>query len=196
MKTNDMKSAFIFGSEDSLISTRDYIENSLGVLTRIWAIDLERLPKRFVPNAKGILLVSFENYENVLLEGQKFILEEQIDSTYWLDHYNEQGDIGYMRMAYALLGKREGDSMWCETKKLPKDILEYLKLMSKYLKTEVQQLYNMRDNALLIQSKSLAYDEQTELLNEFIKQEGVGPFEKIKKMTFTGKLLTDKTYPL
>ena len=186
MNKINFKSAFIFGSNSSSVLTRDFIEKKLNVSPiKVWSYC-----------GRDVLDVPTERYEEVILEGQKFALENKLESTSWIDHYKELGSVGYIKLAYAFLGERQGDFIWCIKDYMPKDVLEYLKAMSKYLKTEVHQEYNQSDNALLIQPKSLNYDEQFELINEYIAKEGNGPFVKIKQMTFTGKLLNDKTYPI
>lgn len=186
MSRIDLKSTFIFGSNKSFTLTKGFIQKDMGISQiKLWSYC-----------GRDVLDVPKENYEQVLLEGQKFAIKNKLESTSWLDHYNEPGTVGYMKMAYAFLGERQGDCMWCIKDNLPKDILEYLRAMSNYLKTEVHQAYNVADNALLIQPKSLDYAEQFELLNEFTQKEGVSPFSEIKQMTFTGKLFSDKTYPV
>jgi|GEM_PF-3209907 len=186
MSKIDLKSTFIFGCDKSAILTKSFVEKKMGVSPiRVWSYC-----------GRDVLDVQKERYEEVLLEGQKFALENSLQSISWIDHYNEVGAVGYMKIAYAFLGERHGDTMWCVKECLPKDVLDYLKAMSDYLKTEVRQEYNASDNALLIEPKSLDYDEQFGLLNDYIAKEGNGPFEKIKQMTFTGKLFSDKTYPV
>ena len=186
MSRIDFKSTFIFKSNDSAVLTKDFVEKKLNVSPiKIWSY-----------RNRIVLDVPKERYEQVLLESQKYALENKLESISWIDHYKVLGSVGYMKLAYAFLGERQGDFIWCIKDYMPKDVLEYLKAMSKYLKTEVHQEYNQSDNALLIQPKSLNYDEQFELINEYIAKEGNGPFEKIKQMTFTGKLLNDQTYPI
>lgn len=186
MSKIDLKSTFILGSDKSLILTKSFIEKRMEVSPiKIWS-----------HCGRDVIDVNKERYEEVLLEGQKFALENNSESISWIDNYNQLGAVGYMKIAYAFLGERHGDSMWCVKECLPNDVLEYLKAMSEYLKTEIRQEYNAYDNALSIEPKSLNYAEQFELLNEYIAKEGNGPFEKIKQMTFTGKLFSDKTYPV
>jgi len=104
---------------------------------------------------------------------------------------------GYLQLAYAILDRNdEGDMRWCIDEYLPTDILEYLKKVRKALGVNVHQSYNGADNALCLEPQSLDYQKQLALMSSFIEQEGTGPFDIIRPMSFTGELQSKSKFPI
>lgn len=182
-----LKSAFIIGSSESAKLMRNFITTEMKIETT----------KEWSYCGRDVIDVPKSDYERVLLEGQQYVLDRKLSYVSWLNHYNELVNCGYLQLAYAILNKNEeGDMSWCIDEYLPMDILEYLKRVRKALGVNVHQTYNSVDNALCLQPQSLDYQKQLELMSAFIEQEGTGPFQIIKPMTFTGQLQNEKSFPI
>ncbi len=186
MSKLELKSAFIIGSSDSAKLMRNFLTQEMEI----------KAIKEWSYCGRDVIDVPKTDYEKVLLEGQKYVIDKNLSYVSWLNHYNELVSCGYLQLAYAMLDPRKGDYSWCMDEYLPKDVLEYLKQMRKYLGVEVLQSYNRVDNALCFQPESLDYQKQLELMSAFISKEGIGPFSVIRPMTFTGELQKEERFPI
>lgn len=187
MSKLELKSAFIIGSSESTKLMRNFLTTEMKIeIIQEWSYC-----------GRDVIDVPKEDYERVLLEGQKYAIDKNLSYVSWLNHYNELVSCGYLQLAYAILNRNdEGYFHWCIDEYLPKDILEYLKKMRKALGVHVHQSYNRVDNALCLQPRSLDYQKQLELMNAFVEKEGIGPFDIIRPMTFTGKLQNEESFPI
>lgn len=175
----EFKKVFISDDRISFRLLCDYITNDLGFLPIRWQLK-DKEHTLFVP----------ENcYEQLLVEGQKFVVEKQLPLISWLDYYDMPGKCGNLKLAQASLGTITSNKSWDDMENLPKDVLKYLKYMSEYLKTKISSKYNYNDNVIHIESESLNYDEQNLLLKDFISKEGCWPFESINLKSISGEKL-------
>ena len=188
MDINLKKDVFISNDRQNIIVMLHYVKNVLGI------DEAERW--NFI--GKEVLCVPPANYEEVLLKGKQYAVDNNLPVC-WLDYQKSVRPINCCDIGYALLPETKipGEDLKEYKDKhywglyrdhTPKTILEYFDAMKEYL--NVDELYlstNLADKAMMISPASLDYDKMSELLNEFVKEYGYGPFEEIHSLTFTGE---------
>ena len=143
----------------------------------------------------SVIDIPQEDYERVLPETQKYVVENNLPYVKWINQYNVALECGYVQLAYAILRrKRKGNVLWCANQYLPEDIYAYARKMEEALGVEVTQSYNETDRALCFASQSLDYKKQLELMKSFILQEGTGPFSRIMPVTYTGEVQKKESF--
>ncbi|MCI8544861.1 MAG: hypothetical protein HFH09_01360 [Bacilli bacterium] len=177
MSKLELKSAFIIGKESTTLM-KNFLTKQLEI----------RILREWQCCERDVIDVPAKEYERVLLEGQKYVVEQNLQAVCWINQYGEAIECGYLELAYAILRRqRKGNALWCLDKYLPDDVKEYLRKMSVALGVDVGHFYNETDRALCLAPQSLDYQEQLKLMKEFIVKEGTGPFSRIIPLTFTGK---------
>lgn len=143
----------------------------------------------------SVIDIPQKDYERVLPEVQKYVVENNLPYVKWINQYNVALECGYVQLAYAILRrKRKGNVLWCANQYLPEDIYAYARKMEEALGVEVTQSYNETDRALCFASRSLDYKKQLELMKSFILQEGTGPFSRIMPVTYTGEVQKKESF--
>lgn len=177
MSKLELKSAFIIGGDSTRLMKKFLTKDLQIEITREWKCA-----------DRNVIDVPRKDYERVLLEGQKYAVEENLSYVYWINQYNEAIRCGYLQLAYGILRRqRKGNPLWCLDKYLPEDIMEYLRKMRDALGTDVEHSYHDVDRALCFTIQSLDYQEQLKLMRDFIVKEGAGPFSRIIPLTYTGE---------
>lgn len=183
MSKLELKPAFLVGI-DSTKLMKNFLKEEMKIeIVRDW------------PSVgRNVLDVPKEDYERVLLEGQKYALSKNI-FVHWINQYGEAVECGYLELAYAILRRRrKGTKLWCVDKFLPEDVMKYLTKMREFLGVDVKQSYNGIDRALCFMPQGLDYQKQLEAMKEFIIKEGTGPFARIIPMTFTGEVQKKESF--
>ena len=140
-------------------------------------------------NNKEILMVYRDFYEQVINEGTRFLNTSNLETdVYWINRIGNEIPCGYYHVANA--------TTLCNNRfyELPKDVEEYLEDMNK---TEEHcwcsyDYFNKKYNICL---KNSNYIKSVIEFNEFVLENGLGPFEKIQLVSRYGSL-EKKLYPM
>lgn len=174
------KQTFLISDDQNGNKLVNYIYNDLGVKKVLIAT---------LRDGFSCLLVSNEMYEDVIVLGNKYIEEENIKNILWLDECGAIKKCGYFDIALLELPEsRIGNYMWAIESKLPKDISNYINKMKEFLGISVVVEYYNDCNSICLSIKNLEQEVYREVLELFVKKEGVGPFERIIPMEKFGTL--------
>ena len=193
MDNNGMKGVFLSNYSDIAKKMVDYLQ-SVGIESAYY----------YDSTGKKIVDVPFEQYEFALEEGRKYACREDFGID-WVSIYSERRypiastDIGFGVLPHKLLkdesiahyGNRE---LWFDDNYVPNSFFEYFDNMKRYLEVEkiIRSCHKYNDHeALRFSSLSINHDEQNQLLQEFIYDNGYGPFIKIYPITMTGELVEE-----
>ena len=190
MAENAMKNVFLSRTRESAEKMFHYIHDDLGIESDLY-------------NYLGYMVieVASQEYERALLEGKKYAIQEDF-GMFWIDQYNvRRSPIGSVDIGLGIL---PGTRLPGETKKAyhnrimmsideytPKIVLDYFKAMEKYLGVEVFRSYDTGDDAIIISPSGIDHEKYSDLLQEFVREYGTGPFDMIYPLTFTGKLVEE-----
>ncbi|MBR5369946.1 MAG: hypothetical protein IK137_01430 [Bacilli bacterium] len=198
-KDDNMKSVFITGEEDVKEDMIEYIQSELGVYDADW----------YNYCGRYVIEVPKDKYEEVLKAGKEYGVEVGlINCMSWLDYQDEMRypisscDIAYGTLPETLLpGEELGENykiirrFWCDDEYTPKTLLEYFNAMKKFLDVgSIERHYHLCEEdggRMIISPNSLDYEMTMKKFKEFIKTYGYGPFEVIKPLSFTGKLIDE-----
>lgn len=193
MNKDGMKGVFLSIYPDIAKKMVDYLQ-SVGIESAYYYDSI----------GKKIVDVPFEQYEFALEEGRKYACREDFGID-WVSIYSERRypiastDIGFGVLPHKLLkdesivhyGNRE---LWFDDNYVPNSFFEYFDNMKKYLEVEkiIRSCHKYNDHeALRFSSLSINHDEQNQLLQEFIYDNGYGPFIKIYPITTMGELVKE-----
>lgn len=193
MDNNGMKGVFLSNYSDIAKKMVDYFQ-SVGIESAYY----------YDFAGKKIVDVPFEQYEFALEEGRKYACREDFGID-WVSIYSERRypiastDIGFGILPQIFI---EGESidqycdrrLWSDDDFTPSSLLEYFDNMKRYLEVEkiFRSCHKYNDHeALRFSSLSINHDEQNQLLQEFIYDNGYGPFIKIYPITTTGELVEE-----
>lgn len=193
MDNNGMKGVFLSNYSDIAKKMVDYLQ-SVGIESAYY----------YDFAGKKIVDVPFEQYEFALEEGRKYACGEDFGID-WVSIYSERRypiastDIGFGVLPHKLLkdesiAQYRNREFWFDDNYVPNSFFEYFDNMKRYL--EVEKIdrschkYNGHE-ALRFSSLSINHDEQNQLLQEFIYDNGYGPFIKIYPITTTGELVEE-----
>lgn len=189
---NTLKGVFITGEEDVKNDMLEYIQDLEGISEADWGCYCGRY----------VINVPKEKYEEVLRKGKEYACEiGLINHISWLDYQDEMRypicscDIGYAFLPETLLPGEKTSSditrtrvLWDTDEYAPKTLLEYFKAMKEFLDVDISRHYKFSENAMIIAPHSLDYEETMAKFTKFIELYGYGPFERIKPLSFTGKI--------
>lgn len=193
MDNNGMKGVFLSNYSDIAKKMVDYLQ-SVGIESAYYYDYI----------GKKIVDVPFEQYEFALEEGRKYACREDFGID-WVSIYSEsRNPIASTDIGFGILPQKyiEGESidqyrdriLWRDDDFTPSSLLEYFDNMKRYLGVEkiFRSCHEYNDHeALRFSSLNINHDEQNQLLQEFIYDNGYGPFIKIYPITTTGELVEE-----
>lgn len=164
-----LTSAFTTSKEKSYRLLRDFFTYDMNIKKiEIWDCD-----------DKLILAVPEKKYNKCIIQGQKFILENNIKDIFWLDHYASAIECGYLQIAcgYIDLLNNKQDS-----------INQYINNLRDYTNTNIKSIPNNNDNYIKLLLETLDYNNAQFIFQNFIDENLFGPFINIKKVAIDGKI--------
>lgn len=198
MNINDMKDTLLFRDYEIANKMLKFIQNDLGI----------KESGRWNFIGYEVISVDPKEYERVLLEGRKYAIENDW-GMHWVNCDNERrGPIASMDIGYGIITRKPFENekdvydrfFWeYYEEDRPQVVREYLDLMKDHLGEQIIRLditYRRHDDendAFIIKpvTNDIDYEKYKNLLANYISEYGYGPFEEIKPMTFTGKIVEE-----
>lgn len=173
MEHVEMKSAFL-SSPRSLYLLKNFIVHEMGIkFCEVWS-----------HQGQSGIDVSMTDYERVITEGRKFVVQNHLKFVYWINYYNQLVSSWRLQLALVQINRKQNSF---------KDIEGYLQILKQALQTEVFCSTNQYNRTLCIESKEWDYDRQHTLLCNCLKSEGLGPFSNVSLLTTIGKPIEEAT---
>lgn len=163
--------------------------------------DLIKNCVKHIPNSKkkqifsdnnDYMYVNHEYYQPVIDNVKDFLKMNASESNvYWANINGILFPCGYCQVAIATTNNKKSN----EDEKLLSDIKNYFEKMGSFLKTEVCYPYDYFTKMYCIGLKGTNYEKLLLEFNDFILENGTGPFEKLELVTSYGKL-EQRNYPI
>ena len=200
MDINDMKDVFMFADRESAPKMLDFIQNDLNIK--------ESGEWNYI--GYDVVSVDPDKYEYVLREGKRFALENGI-SAWWLDcRTSRRWPVNSVDIGWAVLSdnisisvdeaERIGNKeFWDMDEHAPQVLIDYCNNMKEYLHVHfIKRTRAWEDEnkmAFVLSAGTLDFEGSQELLREYIRKYGLGPFDKIETLTYTGDFTNELIIP-
>lgn len=151
-------------------------------------------------NMSFIDTCDMEEYENIIKDGNKFLISNNIKDVLYADICgNLLNPNNLIYLGLLNLDKRKGSVFWALDERLPKDIRNYLFCLKEYIgsKDTIIQRYEeeKNDGYLVLMSKDInKYEEYQYKIQEFFAENGFGPFVSFETLNETGSIVDDTKY--